>query len=123
MRGDQGQLYTTHPAVQSADPVGVVFSFGEGRATLHLPSGRSISLPQTRRGLPEGASRGRVPHAKAVVADEESVFVTSANLTAAAQDRNIELGLLVRNPTLAATTSIHFRTLIGRDLLRRLPGA
>ena len=55
---------------------------------------------------PEG-----VLHAKAVVADEESVFITSANLTAAAWDRNIEMGLLVRDRALAATTVIHFRTL------------
>ena len=66
---------------------------------------------------------GGVLHAKAVVADEESVFITSANLTAAAWDRNIELGLLVRDRALAATTVIHFRTLIEKDLLRRLPDA
>ena len=54
---------------------------------------------------------GGVLHAKAVVADEESVFITSANLTEAAFDRNIELGLLVRDRTLAETTVIHFRTL------------
>ena len=67
---------------------------------------------------PEG-----VLHAKAVVADEESLFITSANLTAAAWDRNIELGLLVRDRALAATTVIHFRTLVENDLLRRLPGS
>ena len=64
-----------------------------------------------------------VLHAKAVVVDEESVFVTSANLTEAAFDRNIELGLLVRDRTLAATTLMHFRTLIEKNLLRRLPAA
>ena len=66
---------------------------------------------------------GAALHAKAVVADEESVFITSANLTAAAWDRNIELGLLVRDRALAMTTIMHFRTLIERDLLRPLPGA
>ena len=71
----------------------------------------------------ETDSPGGVLHAKAVVADEESVFITSANLTAAAQDRNIELGLVVRDPALAATTVTHFRTLIQKDLLRRLPDA
>ena len=64
---------------------------------------------------------GAVLHAKAVVADEESVFITSANLTEAAMDRNIELGLLVRDRTLAATTLMHFRTLIEKNLLRSLP--
>ena len=37
---------------------------------------------------------GGVLHAKAVVADDEAVFVTSANLTEATLDRNIEVGLL-----------------------------
>ena len=64
---------------------------------------------------------GGVLHAKAVVADEQSVFITSANLTEAAFDRNIELGLLVRDRTLAETTVIHFRTLIEKGLLRLLP--
>ena len=66
---------------------------------------------------------GGVLHAKAVVADEQSVFITSANLTEAAFDRNIELGLLVRDRTLAETTVIHFRTLIDKGLLRLLPSA
>jgi len=62
-------------------------------------------------------------HAKAVVADEEAVFVTSANLTEAALDRNIEIGLIVRDRALAASVSSHFRTLIDRGLLRPLPMA
>jgi phosphatidylserine/phosphatidylglycerophosphate/cardiolipin synthase-like enzyme len=64
-----------------------------------------------------------VLHAKAVVVDEEAVFVTSANLTEAALDRNIEIGLLVHDHALAATVSSHFRTLIERGLLVPLPAA
>ncbi len=62
-----------------------------------------------------------VLHAKAVVADDEAVFVTSANLTEAALDRNIELGLLVRDRALAATVTTHFQGLIDRRLLHPLP--
>ena len=62
-----------------------------------------------------------VLHAKAVVADDETVFVTSANLTEAALDHNIEVGLLVRDRTLAASVTTHFTTLIDRSLLRPLP--
>lgn len=65
---------------------------------------------------------GGVLHAKAVVADEETVFVTSANLTEAAFERNIELGLLARDRALALSISAHFRGLIERGLLRVLPG-
>jgi phosphatidylserine/phosphatidylglycerophosphate/cardiolipin synthase-like enzyme len=64
-----------------------------------------------------------VLHAKAVVVDEEVVFVTSANLTEAALDRNIEVGLLVRDGALAASVSTHFRILIDRGLLLPLPAA
>jgi phosphatidylserine/phosphatidylglycerophosphate/cardiolipin synthase-like enzyme len=66
---------------------------------------------------------GGVLHAKAVVADDEAVFVTSANLTEAALERNIELGLLVRDRALAASVSSHFRGLIDRGLLSPLPMA
>ena len=62
-------------------------------------------------------------HAKAVVADDMTVFITSANLTEAAMERNIELGLLVRDRALAMTVSTHFRGLIERGLLRALPAA
>ncbi|HWP37860.1 MAG TPA: DISARM system phospholipase D-like protein DrmC [Gemmatimonadales bacterium] len=62
-----------------------------------------------------------VLHAKAVVADDETVFVTSANLTEAALERNIELGLLIRDRALAASVATHFRGLIDRGLLRPLP--
>ena len=62
-----------------------------------------------------------VLHAKAVVVDDEAVFVTSANLTEAALDRNIELGLVVRDQALAASVSGHFRVLIERGVLRPLP--
>jgi phosphatidylserine/phosphatidylglycerophosphate/cardiolipin synthase-like enzyme len=68
----------------------------------------------------ELTGRSGVLHAKALVVDEEAVFVTSANLTEAALDRNIELGILVRDRPLALSISSHFRLLIDRGLLRRL---
>lgn len=63
-----------------------------------------------------------VLHAKAVVADEERLFITSANFTAAAQDDNIELGLHVRNRSLALAVVRHLQGLIDRGLLIALPG-
>lgn len=62
-----------------------------------------------------------VLHAKAVVVDDEAVFITSANLTEAALDHNIELGLLVRDRALAASVTRHFRKLIDHELLWPLP--
>lgn len=68
---------------------------------------------------PEGP--GGVLHAKAVVADDEAVFITSANLTEAALDRNIELGVLIRDRAFALAVGGYFRNLIDRALLKPLP--
>ena len=72
------------------------------------------------RSLEPGAPAG-VLHAKVVVADSLSVFVTSANLTEAALDRNIEIGLLARDRALAASVTGHFDALIHDGGLARLP--
>ena len=64
-----------------------------------------------------------VLHAKAVVADGEAVFMTSANLTDAALDRNIELGVLIRDRALAASVTSHFQGLIDKELLSPLPAS
>lgn len=66
---------------------------------------------------------GGVLHAKAVVADDEAVFITSANLTEAALDRNIELGVLIRDRAFALTIAGYFRNLIDRLQLKPLPSA
>lgn len=55
------------------------------------PGSSRPSVYYDPRSLEQDGPEG-VLHAKAVVADAESVFVTSANLTDAALDRNIELG-------------------------------
>lgn len=62
-------------------------------------------------------------HAKAVVTDDQAVFITSANLTEAALDRNTELGVLTRDRAFALTVNGYFRNLIDRDLLKPLPVA
>lgn len=74
------------------------------------------------RALDPDGPKG-VLHAKAVVVDDEAVFITSANLTEAALDRNIEMGILVRDAALAASVTAHFRGLIDRGLLKPLPMA
>ena len=70
--------------------------------------------------LTSGQPKG-VLHAKAVLRDGETLFVTSANLTEAAMDRNIEIGVLLRDRTIAQTATAHFRALIEQSIVRRLP--
>jgi len=72
------------------------------------------------RSLEPDGPKG-VLHAKAVISDEETLFVTSANLTEAALDRNIEVGVLLRDRTIVLAALAHFRGLIDQKLLLPLP--
>jgi len=59
-------------------------------------------------------------HAKCVVVDGEKAFIGSANLTEAAQLRNIEVGVVVHAATAAIPIEQHFEALIKDAHLRRL---
>lgn len=59
-------------------------------------------------------------HAKFVIADSKHVFITSANFTEAAQQRNIEAGVLLDSPNLARDIQTHFQSLIDHGLLEKL---
>ncbi len=68
--------------------------------------------------LPHVADTGRgCLHAKCVVVDGHLSFITSANFTEAAQDRNIEVGTLVRDEDFARTLRGHFEGLIASGKL------
>lgn len=84
------------------------------------PGARQPAVYYDPRSLEPDGPEG-VLHAKAIVADEQASLVTSANLTDAAFDRNIEVGILTRDRLLAASLARHFRVLIERGLLRPLP--
>lgn len=57
-------------------------------------------------------------HAKAVIVDSRDVLLTSANMTNAAYDKNIEVGVLCRGGTTASRIQRHFDALIARGCLR-----
>ena len=67
----------------------------------------------------EGAKRA-VLHAKAVVVDGRWVLLTSANLTEAAQERNIEAGMVVDDARLAERVVRQFDHFVEGRILRRL---
>ena len=73
------------------------------------------------RSVDTGDGPGAVLHAKAVVHDNEQVFVTSANLTPKALDRNIEAGVLIRDRPLAQALGLHFNRLIDTEMVVPLP--
>lgn len=59
-------------------------------------------------------------HAKCVVVDEREVFVSSANFTEAAQERNIEVGLRIDSQPLARQLLTHFSLLRQHGLVQKL---
>ncbi len=69
----------------------------------------------------DGRSRTSL-HAKCVVIDDRHAFITSANFTEAAQDRNIEAGVLLDNPVLARGLRSQFEGLVGVGALVRVVG-
>ncbi len=62
-----------------------------------------------------------VLHAKAIVADERWVFITSANFTEAAQKRNIELGVLFQDPPLAVSLILQFTAMLEQRVVESVP--
>jgi phosphatidylserine/phosphatidylglycerophosphate/cardiolipin synthase-like enzyme len=69
--------------------------------------------------LAESAERASL-HAKCVVVDEERAFITSANFTEAAQERNIEAGALLSIPGIAKALCSQFENLVSRGILKPL---
>lgn len=57
-------------------------------------------------------------HAKCIVVDEDQVLVSSANFSSVAQERNIEVGVVVRDGRLAAQLRAEFGRLITAGVLR-----
>jgi phosphatidylserine/phosphatidylglycerophosphate/cardiolipin synthase-like enzyme len=84
------------------------------------PRERTPSVYYDPRAL-EIADKRAALHAKCVVTDREYVLVTSANFTEAAQERNIEVGLLVRDEAIGEQLCLQFRALVERGDLRRVP--
>ncbi len=72
------------------------------------------------RSLAPNASERSVLHAKCIVADDRRAFVTSANFTEAAHERNIEAGLLLDNQTIALALTRQFDSLVHAKVLKRL---
>lgn len=60
-------------------------------------------------------------HAKCIVVDDQCSFVTSANLTEAAQSRNIEAGVLLHDSAFAKSLRLQFEALINRKLVLPIP--
>ncbi|GFE72094.1 DISARM system phospholipase D-like protein DrmC [Chroococcus sp. FPU101] len=59
-------------------------------------------------------------HAKCIVIDDRQLFVTSANFTEAAHERNLELGILLKNPAKSKTLRWQLESLISQEVVKKL---
>ena len=99
----------------------IVESFAKNFVENEWPGVRLPRLYYDPRSVSPTGKNWSALHVKCVVVDGTEALVTSANLTATAQERNIELGLLVRSGNVAERIETHFRSLMREGYLARLP--
>jgi phosphatidylserine/phosphatidylglycerophosphate/cardiolipin synthase-like enzyme len=86
----------------------------------HWPWERLPEVYYDPRSLAKEPGARACLHAKCVVVDDREVFLTSANLTEAAQQRNIEAGLVVTSPALACKVRDQFMALVATSRVHPL---
>lgn len=74
-----------------------------------------------RRALEPGHGPRACLHAKVIVRDDTQTLITSANLTEAAQERNVEAGVLIDDAAFARGVVGQFERLVAAGVLVRLP--
>lgn len=104
------------------DPdAGVVLSqFKERFKTREWPGKRLPDLYYDPRSLSESKGVKSALHAKCIVVDRSECFISSANFTEAAQERNIEVGVYIKVSTTANSLCEYFKGLIEKKLLNHI---
>jgi phosphatidylserine/phosphatidylglycerophosphate/cardiolipin synthase-like enzyme len=89
----------------------------------HWPWGRKPIVFYDPRGPETTPESPACQHAKCILVDEVTAFITSANFTESAHERNIELGVLFRdNQKVTVSIRSKFESLIHNGFLKPLPG-
>jgi phosphatidylserine/phosphatidylglycerophosphate/cardiolipin synthase-like enzyme len=98
----------------------LVAGFRHRFRTEHWPAERRLpEIYFDPRSLAPDGKQKAVLHAKCVVVDGRISFVSSANFTEAAQERNIEVGVLMRSQSLAERLIGFFAALVSTGAVRR----
>ena len=82
-------------------------------STQEWPGQRLPAVYYDPRSLSQENDKRSSLHAKCIVIDRRTAFVSSANFTEAAQVRNIEVGTLVHSEVFAGQLAQHFEMLAG----------
>jgi phosphatidylserine/phosphatidylglycerophosphate/cardiolipin synthase-like enzyme len=90
----------------------------------HWPWARKPAVFYDPRGPEKTPASPACQHAKCILVDGLTAFITSANFTESAHERNIELGVLFReNPRVAQSIRLKFESLIQDGFLKPLPAS
>jgi len=111
----------SHRRDRSNEPVSLIAqAFAADFWKKHWPGTRRPEIWHDPRAFEVAVAGGGILHAKTVIIDQRVAFITSANFTGAAQTRNIEAGVLIRQPRIAARLHAYFSGLIATGVLRRV---
>ena len=94
------------------NPESVVEEFGRNFVTSHWPRGPLPEVYYDPRSIAQDGGQRAVLHAKCVVIDRTRTFITSANITEAAQERNIELGVVINDAAFGTLVHDQFAGLV-----------
>ncbi len=109
------------PGDTTASPE-LIRRFAERFRSYHWPKDRPLpEVFSDPRSLETDPQRRGSLHAKCVVVDGKDVFVSSANFTEAAQQRNLEVGLLIHCQPVATRVTRFFDRLLAEALLAPVP--
>lgn len=92
---------------------------GDGvKAMAEAVPGSTVYVWDPEAKKTEGDALSASVHAKCAVADKKLAFITSANLTSAALERNMELGLLIRGGTAPERLRSHLAALVTTKVIK-----
>ena len=104
----------------TSTPGEIVRRFSDRFRTTQWPAGKRIpDVYYDPRSVAVDRSQAAALHAKCVIVDDHQLFISSANFTEAAQQRNIEMGLLVRSSALASKISEFLQRLVRANVLQK----
>ncbi len=109
------------PHLDRSSASDLVRSFGERFVRDEWPGRTLPKVYYDPRSLEADHANRASLHAKCIVVDNETAFVSSANFTEAAQTKNIEVGALIRSRPFASRLAEHFRTLSSIHAMKAVP--
>ena len=102
--------------LEASDAHGGNISFDAiGKMKVALPTARIFSWKDKTSEFVGGSI-----HAKIAVTDEHCCFLSSANLTGYATERNMEAGVLIKGGAIPRTLHRHIEALVTTDVIGRV---